>query len=319
MKGRSSSIGSDNSTSLSSATSSGTAGSASRNSSPEQLAARPPSCQGAQQQQQPSEAAAGNGSEYSKSPFSAASDAGTNSKVAANGSTDNHSAGAPAGDDGVHDSASSAGQGSNSTGIDIFSSKVPAPAAVPTAAPQEPPAGPASSAASPLTTAPFAAADAERALSLSMGFSDPLSAANLAASAGLAAISTSAHQHSDMSFLPSTHGSYPAGQINSGSAQLQQPNSTAGSTPRLSNPGDPSGMGLFSEHQGSPRPSGLGSGLGAGFMGMQGAGGGGQGGGDGGGPSLEALVAELQATAGLTAEQVWWDCSYQCWLLRLRS
>jgi hypothetical protein len=148
-----------------------------------------------------------------------------------------------------------------------------------------------------------------------MGFSDPLSAANLAASAGLAAISTSAHQHSDMSFLPSTHGSYPAGQINSGSAQLQQPSSTAGSTPRLSSPGDPTGMGLFSEHQGPQNPSGLG----AGFMGMQGAGGGGQGGGDGGGPSLEALVAELQATAGLTAEQVCLYCNYQCWLLLLRS
>lgn len=309
MKGRRSGIiGSDNSTSLSSAAS-GTARSTSSgyNSSPDQQP---------QQQQRPSsaeQATAHNGFQHAMSPFSAAagppkvSPAITSEAEAPAGGEDAQADAGPA----QQDSASSAGlPGKDSAGqhlsrqtsSDNSIRKTPPPA------PQEPfaPSGAAAAAAAalnPFAAASHGAADAERALSLSQGFSDPLSAANLAASAALAAINTPAQVPSDMSFLPSTHSTQPPA---GGAAQLQQPGSTPGSTPRLSSPSGlgGGGLGLFSvPPAGGPEPS---AGLDTGFLGMQGLGaGGGQG---GGGTSMEAMVAELQATAGLTAEQVGLVC-----------
>jgi hypothetical protein len=138
--------------------------------------------------------------------------------------------------------------------------------------------------------------DTDRTLSLSLGFSDYNCGSNLAASAAPAAVSISAQQHSDMSFVPSTQALEAAGVSSGAAQQAGSTTPTDGSTPRLSSPSG-LGLGLFSTPLGT-ESIGMGAGLGSGMFGLQSlstveA-----------GNHMEAMIAELQATAGLTAEQV---------------
>lgn len=246
---------------------------------------------GFNQNASPFSAAAG----ANKVPFSTNHSSNTSNTAVAAGM--NHE-GSDAAEDPAHDSASSTVDGRDSAGhlSRRSSSNNKSPAHVPAASA---PAGPTSAPQDHHAAANGAmldVSDAERCLSLSLGFSDHMSGSNLASSAAPAAISTSAHQHSDMSFVPSTQSMHAAGH---GSSAQQQGSATPtdGSTPRLSSPTG-LGLGLFSTPV-PAEPTGLGAGLGLGLLGMQSPSSGGP-----AGPSMDALIAELQATAGLTAEQV---------------
>lgn len=297
MKAKSNSLGGDSTSSMSSsANGTATAASdASQHSSPDkQLAAQPPSRSASVQSDKAPEKAA-KSFQHIISPFSAAAepnkDSGsTNHSSTSTGpasGTDQHHQGSDAGEDPAHDSASSTCDGSASAGHlsrRSSNSKAHVPAASVAAG----------STAAAQDAAHAAASDTDRTLSLSLGFSDYMSGSNLAASTALAAISTSAHQHSDMSFVPSTQALNAAG-FSSGSAQQAgSATPTDGSTPRLSSPSG-LGLGLFSTPLGTES-----LGLGAGMFGLHGlsvqVG--------GGDNPMETMIAELQATAGLTAEQV---------------
>jgi hypothetical protein len=316
---------SSNISSTSTSTSNGALGSAasagggSSDSSPDQQTVRPAS------QSALSPLETGSATDATKlnktfSPFASMSDASKPpassngfSTAAASGLQDTEQ---QQGSDPAHDSASSSYDTAGSVGhLSRLNSK--GKPLGPAAGQQEPSA--AAEAAAAFHAVPDAA---DRTLSLSLGisehnlpshlqFNSPPGAAAAAGGASAqqqlqdSSVGPNNSQHIDMSFLPSTRPLNPAG-FSTSSAQLQNPGSVTpdGSTPRLSSP---LGMdlGLFSTHPG-PRAfasglgSELGSGLGAGLgpSGMEQAGAAAPAG------SMQALIADLQATAGLTAEQV---------------
>jgi hypothetical protein len=289
------------------------AGGGSPDSSPDQQTARPAS-QSALSQLESGSATDSNKPKQTFSPFASMS-VTSKAPASSNGLSTAAAAGLQESEQGqgssdpAHDSASSSYDTAGSAGhlSRLYSSGKPLG---PPAGLQEP-----SAAASEATAAFHAVPDAaDRTLSLSLGISEHnlpshlhLSSPGGAAAAGTAgtsaqhlqdsSIGPNNSQHIDMSFLPSTRPLNPAG-FSTSSAQLQNPGSSTpdGSTPRLSSP---LGMdlGLFST---GPGTGGFGSGLGSGLgssAGQQAAAAAPAG-------SMQALIADLQANAGLSYEQV---------------
>lgn len=285
------------------------AGGGSPDSSPDQQTVRPPS-QPALSQLESGSATDSNKPNKTFSPFASMPDA-SKPPASSNGFSTSAAAGlqdteqeqhSTQGSDPAHDSASSSYDTAGSAGhlSRLNSSGKPLGPSGPAAGLQEPSAAEAAPAFHAVPDA------ADRTLSLSLGISEhnlpshlQLNSPGGAPAAGAAAqqlqdssISPNNSQHIDMSFLPSTRPLNPAG-FSTSSAQLQNPGTTTSDGSRLSSP---LGMdlGLFSSGPG-PSAFGLGAGLGSG--GQQAAAAAPAG-------SMQALIADLQANAGLSAEQV---------------